>query len=314
MPLRRVGWGLALAAALAPRAAFAHPGAAPAPHDLWRAWHWEPVTVLGSAVLLAWYAVGVRRLWARAGVGRVVSRTRAWAFAGGVVATLLALVSPLDAAAEALFSAHMVQHLILIAVAAPLLVLGEPLLPLLWAFAPHVRRRVGRWWVRATVLPAVAGVLTAPALVWVLHVGALCAWHLPGPYDLALRHPAVHAVEHATFLATATLFWWAVLQRTGRRRLSYGAAVLYVTAASAVMGGLGAILTFARRPWYQGHLATTAPWGLMPLADQQLAGLIMWVPAGVVYLGAALAMFVEWMRDDAATEVVALASAAGRSA
>ncbi|GJG89633.1 hypothetical protein tb265_48140 [Gemmatimonadetes bacterium T265] len=308
---RAAAFGLALAL---PRAALAHPGRAPAPHDLWTAWCWEPVTVLGSLALLAWYAAGVRRLWARAGGGRVVSRARASAFAAGVAAVLLALVSPLDAAAEALFSAHMVQHLVLITVAAPLLALGEALLPLLWAFPAPTRRRIGRWWARAALLPAAAGALTAPAVVWVLHVGALLVWHLPGPYDVALRRPAVHAAEHATFLATGVLFWWAVLQRTGRRRLGYGAAVLYVTAASAVMGGLGAILTFARRPWYQGHLATTAPWGLMPLADQQLAGLIMWVPAGVVYLGAALVMCREWLRDDAATDAIELAAAGGRAA
>jgi cytochrome c oxidase assembly factor CtaG len=211
---------------------------------------------------------------------------------------VVALVSPLDAMGDALFSAHMTQHLLLILVAAPLLVLGEPVLPMLWAIPTAARRRGARWWRRATVLPAMAHALSHPSVAWVLHVGALLFWHIPAPYGWTVRHDAVHAVEHVSFLGTAMLFWWAVLQPTGRRRLSYAMSVLYVSTAGMLMGALGAILTFAPSPWYVAHLTTTAPWHVTPLEDQQLAGVIMWVPAGLVYLVAASVFFMKWLGPD----------------
>lgn len=271
---------------------------APSPADLWRAWTFEPAVLGGVAVAAVWYAWGVRSLWRAAGQGRGIGGAQLGAFGGGLLTLLVALVSPLDALGDALFSAHMTQHLLLILVAAPLLVLGEPVLPMLWALPTAARRHGARWWRRASVLPALAHALSHPSLAWAVHVGALFFWHIPAPYTWALRHDAVHAVEHASLLGTAMLFWSAALDPTGRRRLSYGMGILYVSTAGMLMGALGAILTFARSPWYVAHLTTTASWHLTPLEDQQLAGVIMWVPAGLVYLVAASVFFMKWLGPD----------------
>lgn len=273
-----------------------HAGLPAAPHDLWRTWRFEPVTIVALAAGAAVYAVGARRLRAHAGGRRGVPRWRRWCWGSGLAAVAAALLSPLDAAGDALFAAHMVQHLVLIVVAAPLLVLGAPLLPALWAFPAGARRTMGRWWKRSRALRAVAHAAGEPMVVWGAHVAALWLWHLPLPYQAALESDVVHALEHASFLGTAVLFWWVVLHPVGRRRLGWGAAVLYVTAAGMQSAALGAILAFARTPWYPVQETAALAWGLTPLEDQQLAGMIMWIPAGVAYLVAAGWCFVEWMR------------------
>jgi putative membrane protein len=238
------------------------------------------------------YAAGLRRLW-RAGPG-APSAGQAACFAAGLATVVLALLSPLDTLAHGLFVAHMAQHMLLVMVAAPLLVLGAPGLPLAVSLAPDWRRRLGRLRHR----PAVHGardLLTRPLVAWAVHVGTLWAWHMPGPYQAALGNDLVHAVEHASFLATAVLFWWVVLSRQGRRRLAPGFAVLYLFAAALQGSALGALLTLAPAPLYPLQAASAPAWGPAPLADQQLAGLVMWVPADLVYLGAAGALFMGWL-------------------
>ena len=268
------------------RVAAAHPGRALAPHDAWSAWSWEPA-VLGGLALAAWlYVRGVRALWRRAGRGRGIARWRAGCYAAGLLAVAVALVSPVDAMGEALFSMHMVQHLVLMMVAAPLLLLGEPLTATLWALPRAVRSAVGRAWRRVPGPHALWRAASAPLVAWTLHVATLWAWHARGPYERAVLHRGVHVLEHVTFFATALLFWVPIADRRARRRLGLGAAVLYLFTAALQSTALGALITTAARPWYTVHSATTRAWGLSPIEDQQLAGLIMWVPAGFVYLAA----------------------------
>ncbi|MGH2355348.1 MAG: cytochrome c oxidase assembly protein [Chloroflexota bacterium] len=280
-----------------PLAAHAHDGAPPAPHDIWHAWSREPATLLGLALATWVYARGVRALWRRAGQGQGIHSWQAFAFAGGEAALFLALISPLDALGEALFSAHMVQHLLLMVVAAPLLVLGRPLVPLLWTLPARWRRAVGRWWHGAVGVRAAWRAASHPLLVWGLHVGAVWVWHTPGLYQAALRSEVVHIAEHACFLATAVLFWWVLVHARARGRLGYGAGVLYVFAMAVQSGVLGALITFAPTAWYPIHQPSVAAWGLTPLEDQQLAGLAMWVPAGLAYTAAALSLFVAWLGE-----------------
>ena len=264
----------------------------------WGPWTWEPLVLVGIGAIACWYAVGLRRIWHRAGVGRTVSRSQAWCFAAGVLVTGLALVSPIDALGEALFSAHMTQHLILVLIAAPLLVHGDPVLPFVWATPATVRRRAAKWWAAGPACRVALAAITLPSVVWVAHAMTLGFWHIPAFYEWALQDERVHAIEHGSFLLTACLFWWVVFQPIGRRRLGYGAAVIYVSALATLMGGFAAVLTFARAPWYIGHASLTAAWGLTPLEDQQLAGLIMWIPSSVVYLVAVLFCFARWLETD----------------
>jgi cytochrome c oxidase assembly factor CtaG len=202
-----------------------------------------------------------------------------------VVSLLAALASPLDALSADLFAAHMIQHLLLILVAAPIVALSEPLAAVAWGLPADGRRGL----TRLTSLMVVG-----PAIAFGLHSVAVWVWHLPGLYEAALDNQAVHAVEHLSFLATALLFWSTLLR--GRS----GAAVLYVFGMAVQSTLLGGLLTFARGPWYTSHLASSARWGLTPLEDQQLAGLIMWVPGGLIYAVVALALFGRWLKGDEA--------------
>ena len=125
-------------------------------------------------------------------------------------------------------------------------------------------------------------------MAFVVHSLALWLWHIPSLYDAALAVDWIHVLEHLSFVGTAVLFWWATLHSG---RVGYGVAVLFVFALALESTILGALLTFSRGPWYASHLTTAVGWGLSPLEDQQLAGLIMWIPGGLVYLVSALALF-----------------------
>lgn len=291
---------LACAALVLPRAAWAHPGTTVTPQTALRHWEAGPAEVLLIVLPLLWYILGVRALWRRAGTGRGVSRGQAVAFCTANAVLALALLSPLDGMAEALFSAHMVQHLLLILVAAPLWVIGAPPLPFLWALPRSTRRALGGWWNRRNALRRLVHTVMEPALVFVLHMVALWFWHFPGPYQAALANPAVHALEHLSFFGTAVMFWWVVAPPLGRRRVSEGAGILIIGGTLMQSGVLGAVLMFARTPWYPAHAEGARAWGTTLLHDQQLAGLLMWVPASAVYVAAAAWLFLRWMRDDEA--------------
>ena len=227
--------------------------------------HSFTLALLAAASL--WYAAGVRRLWRRAGRGRGITLANAAAFAAGIALLALAVLSPLQDAAERLLWIHMVQHELLMVAVAPLLVLGRPM----QAFAHVVPLRVPR-------------LLSDPWLAWSVHALAVWVWHLPPLFDAALGNEIWHFVQHASFLASALLFWWTVVARADL------GAVVSLFGTMVVTGALGALLAFARTPWYGGFT----------LADQQIAGLIMWVPAGLAYPAAALLIASRWLRRSAA--------------
>ena len=274
--------------------AAAHDGRPPEPHDLWSAWSWEPLVLAGLAAGGSLYALGVRRVWRRAGSGRGVKPWEAASFAAGLAALFVALVSPLDALAAALVSAHMAQHVLLTVVAAPLLALGAPHVAFLWALpAPHRRSAAG--WARWRGARATWDVLRHPLAAWTLHAVVLWSWHAPRLYEATLRSEVVHAVQHASFLGSALLFWWVLLHPARGGRSAYGVGVFVVFATAMHSGALGALLTFSSRPWYPAYAPRVEAWGLTPLEDQQLAGLVMWIPAGLVYVAAGLALRAVWL-------------------
>jgi Predicted membrane protein len=311
--IRRIATALVALGLGTASAAYAHEGGPLAPHDLWRAWSLDPGIILPLALAGWLYASGTRALWRQAGAGHGIRRWQAAAFAAGWITLAVALVSPLHALGETLFSAHMAQHELLMVVAAPLVVLGRPVLAFLWGLPMAWRRTAGRW-AAVPPLQAAWGVLTLPSIAWLVHAVAIWAWHAPRLYDAALTSDLVHALQHASFLGSALLFWWALIH--GRHgRLRYGASVLYVFTTAVHTTALGAVLALASRPLYPGYTATGV-WGLTPLEDQQLAGLIMWVPAAVAYLIAALALMTAWLQESerravrSETHAVALRGAA----
>jgi putative membrane protein len=286
--MRRGCWLLAALPSLCGAHASSEPQAAIA----WSSWSFEPWVVLALSISLALYAIGAVRLWRRAGAGRGLSRTQAAAFGVGWLALAAALVSPLDALSDRLFSAHMVQHEILMLVAAPLLVLGRPLAAFAWALPQWALRPASSPW-RSGWPAAAWSALTDPLSAWALHALALWCWHIPSVFDAAVESPVLHALQHTSFLASALLFWWAALgscARAGRR----GVAMLLLFTTMLHTGALGALLALASSPWYP-HYAQAAGAGLDPLEDQQLGGLVMWVPGGLAYLATALVVAYHWL-------------------
>jgi putative membrane protein len=264
----------------------AHVGRPLAPHELWTAWNGDPL-IVGGLALLAWV------YWHGRTAGTPPWQVRC--FAAAVAVLGVALLSPLEALSGVLASGHMVQHLLLTLVAAPLLALSAPAGPLLRGAPAVLRDAVTPSRRRLSRLIRAGHALRNPPLVWLLHVGTLWAWHSAVLYDAALANPLVHALEHMTFLLTGVLFWRVVI---GARavRVSPGLGVLLVFGMTLQSALLALLLTFSRAPWYVGYTTTTRPWGLEQLADQHLAGAIMWVPAGFVYLGVALTLLIGWVR------------------
>jgi putative membrane protein len=282
---------LALVLLLAP-AAFAHDGHA---HH-WSAGDvWNMLTAICLAAVALLYALGVRRMWRHEGGRQTIGRWRACAFATGGASAAMALLGPLDRWSDVLFSAHMAQHEILMLVSAPLMVLGRPFIASLWGLPSAARGGVAsvarRAWV-TRVWELATGALT----VLVLHAVVLWAWHVPALFEAALRNESVHVLQHLGFFLTAALFWWALIHgRYGR--LGYGIGVMYVFATAMHTQILGALLTFGSRTWYPTHTARTAAAGMNAVQDQQLAGIVMWIPFGVVFLFVGLALFAAWMGE-----------------
>jgi putative membrane protein len=250
-------------------------------------WHWEPEMALPMADFAAVYMFGVGRLWWSAGPGRGIGYGAVAAFAGGMLALAIALFSPLAAMAEELFSAHMVVHEIIMAVAAPLIIWSRPWGAVAWAFPVWLSRRLRPL---ARIGGALAATLIQAAVIW--------AWHVPAFFRAAVEDENMHIFQHLTFFASALLFWHAMDRLSGRRA---GAAVGWLFATFMHTGFLGALLLMAPRLWFpaQGGFV------LSPLEDQQLGGAIMWVPGGLIYAGVALWVAGRWIDHGGAQPVPA---------
>jgi cytochrome c oxidase assembly factor CtaG len=252
---------------------------------------WQLLTALCLTLVALLYAIGLVKLWGK-------HTLRAWqppAFFAGCAITAAALLSRLDGWSDILFSAHMAQHELLMLAGAPLMVLGRPFIVTLWALPPRMRTALGsgmktRW------LAAAWERLTGPLTVLLVHAAVIWAWHIPFLFEAALHDDSIHAVQHLGFFLTAALFWWALIHgRYGR--IGYGIGVLYVFATAMHTQLLGALLTFAPRTWYPTHALRTAAAHVDPVHDQQLAGIVMWIPFGVVFLLVGLALFAAWLGE-----------------
>lgn len=266
------------------------------------AWHWsfEPWVLLSLFLSMLLYGMGQLRLWHKAGNSRKALTHQGVFFLLGWLTLVVALVSPLDPLGVQLFSAHMVQHELMMIVAAPLLVMSRPFGVWMWAlpesWRPHLISGV-RW-------PGIAvpwNFLTLSLVAWIVHALALWVWHVPAFFNASLTNNTIHTWQHASFLVSALFFWWTVF-RDGATRAGCGAAILYLFTTMLHTGILGALLTFSGSPWYSGYLATASAMGWDPLADQQLGGLIMWVPGGLVYIAVALALGARWLAPGADPE------------
>ena len=255
----------------------------------------ETALVLAATAALGWaYLIGVQRIWERAGRHRSVRWWQPWCWAGGLMATAAVLTGPLDTMAETSLTAHMIQHMVLIAVAPPLLVAAGPVLPLLWALPEGAaKRRLARWSRSLTHRHHASRGMRWAATAFGLHTAALWGWHAPDAYQAALSHPLVHAAEHLSFLATAVFLWWTLGAAGRRSAYGFGVVILFFVALQGT--ALGAAMTLAPHPWYARYTVAGPRWGLSPAEDQQLAGVIMWGVAGFAYVAAAAALFAAWL-------------------
>jgi cytochrome c oxidase assembly factor CtaG len=258
-------------------------------------WEWEPGIAIPLVMIAGIYSRGLRSIAARGG-GRGIRRWEIASFAAGWATLAVALLSPLHEMSEQLFSAHMIQHELLMAVAAPLLVAGQPMLVMLWAFPLRTRQAIGRA-TKAAPIRRVWLIASRPLDAWLIHGIVIWGWHVPALFQATLRSNLVHGLQHLSFLGSALLFWWAVIHP--RRRAALGLSIVYLFTTAVHTAVLGALMTVARAPWYPLYAATggAVRWGMTPLQDQQLAGLVMWIPAGLVYLVAALILLRRWIRD-----------------
>lgn len=269
----------------------------PEPHPeaaLWR-WTLDPLVIGSLLVSGCAYGVGAWRLARHAGRFAVVRPWQLACFGAGWLAVVVSLLSPLDAFSDVSFAAHMTQHELLMLVAAPFLILGRPLAVMLWALSPAARARVGRG-LRQHPWRRLWHIASDPVVALLVHALAIWVWHVPGWFEAALEHEAIHALQHLSFFLSAALFWWALIHgRYGR--VGYGVSVMFVFATALHTSVLGALLSLGQTLWYPESAERARVLGVEPLDDQQLAGLLMWVPSGVIFALLGLALFSAWLGD-----------------
>jgi cytochrome c oxidase assembly factor CtaG len=239
-------------------------------------WTLEPTVLAGVALAAVIYVRGLRRLGERARHGKSVDGLRITYFFVGLCAVLLALVSPIDAYSARLLSVHMVQHLLLLMIAPPLLLLGKPI-PVLLVGAPHdLVRWVARSHARTPWFHALTRTLTTPWVAWTTATLVMLIWHVPALYDAALQNTGIHLFEHLCFLATGILFWWVIIEPfPGPERVAAGWRLVYVLAAMLPGTALGTLFVLAPSPLYAYYAALPQLWGTSALSDQGNAGFIM---------------------------------------
>lgn len=266
----------------------------------WTAWNPDqPLVVVNLSLLLAIYLAGYTRLWKRGGFGSAIPRGRAAMFLSGMAVLWLALVSPIDVFSDELSWMHMVQHMLLIGVAAPLLVLGSPFLVGLWAFPLSWRRGYGKLRTRLLRWKPSRYLLWQPLLTWLLFGLVLWIWHLPPLYEATLYDDLFHDFQHFSFVAAACLFWRVLLDPISRLRLGRAVSVAYLFLTSLHATLLGVFMTLAPKAWYPFYESRAPRWNLTALEDQQLAGLIMWMPACMMYALVAALLLGMWLGKDA---------------
>jgi putative membrane protein len=262
-------------------------------------WSFEPTVIVGLLVAAGLYVRGWRRLRSRGRGGRILKRWRAWCFGAGLTTVAIALLSPIGTFDSLFFFMHMTQHVLLIMVAAPLIWLGAPMVPTIWAFDRGTRLRLGQLFHASNPIHRLFHFLTRAGVALALYVLVLFVWHFPPLYDAAQGRNWIHDLEHFMFFGSALLFWWPVIHPSGgRRRLGYGAGILYIFPAKIAGFVLGAALTLSSEPFYTTFLNSPSLWGLSPLGDQQLGGLIMWVAGGLLYIVPLLILVLMMMRED----------------
>jgi putative membrane protein len=269
-------------------------------HDLpggdaiWRSWPFEPLMLLPVVLMGVWYAAGLRSWPERS---REHPRWRTMLFYLGLATMVLAVNSPLHMLSERHFSMHMVQHMLLVMLAAPLVLLGAPTTPVLRGMPRWLRLGVVRPLSADRLARGAFRLLVHPLVALVTFTAALWAWHLaPGWYEAATTDEGIHRLQHMTFVVTAFQFWWSVIDPAPlHSSLGYLMRMVYLVVQGTAQSILGAFITLVDRPLYEHYVQATPILSISPMSDQQLGGLIMWVaPGSMVNLAAIGVLFATW--------------------
>lgn len=254
-------------------------------------WSWQPAILIGLGAVAAGYAYFFYYLRRQGQLEALmqqglVKRGQPWYFALGLATLLIALISPIDVLSNVLFLMHMTQHVLLVMVAAPLILLGLPA-ALVKPLIQNDRLKDLLTW------------LTNPITAFGLYNLTLVVWHLPVLYEATLHNDTIHDLEHALFFYTALLSWWPLLSPVQELpRLSYPAQMLYIFLIAIPAGILAAVLVFSEHVIYPTYAAAPRLWQLSALADQQAGGLIMMVPSKMIYLLVLTIVFFIWFNQD----------------
>ena len=249
----------------------------------WADWHGHPSVIIGLVILTGWYLLSVGPLRHRYQGSGETGSGQITLFLTGLTILFVALLSPLHELGDNyLFSAHMTQHLLMTLVVPPLLLVGTP-----------------PWLVRSLLRPAavmaIARKLTRPVMAFIIFSAVFAMWHVPAFYDLALRERGIHILEHVMFLSVGLIMWWPILGRLPELpRPPYLVQILYLFVLPTITAILGAIITFADGVLYEWYAEAPRIWHISAHSDQQLGGIIMWVPGGLVFLLTLIVVFLVW--------------------
>ena len=255
--------------------------------SLWTHWHGHPDVLLGLAILEGAYLLGVGPLRERYGLADSVEPRQVATFTLGVLVIFFSLLSPIHILSDRyLFSAHMLQHVLLTLVAPPLFILGTPY----WLIRPLLR---------PNLMFRLARLATHPVPAFALFNVAFAVWHIPGLYNLSVTNHGFHIAEHILFMATAVLMWWPIASTMPELpRLSYPLQMLYLILLSIAQIIVFAPITFAREPLYQWYVDAPKVWPLSPVVDQQLGAIIMKIGGGILFLTLMIVAFFKWFSQE----------------
>jgi putative membrane protein len=262
-------------------------------------WAWRPEIILTLGLAATLHLVGRWRLVQR-GSSQLAAPWRTAAYLGGLVVLWIALMSPIDVLSSQFFTMHMIQHLLLVMIAPPLLLIADPMPIAMWGLPSGLRLEVGRWLRPDATFRRVVRTLTEPGLVWLYFVAALVGWHDPQAYSAALESELVHDLEHLTFYGTAMLFWWHVIGAAPHihKRLSRGVRIGYVLSVVPASALTGIAIAFASEPIYAYYTTVPRLGAMTVVQDQMLGGVIMWIPGSMMYIIAALILIAQIVRTE----------------
>jgi cytochrome c oxidase assembly factor CtaG len=270
------------------------PDEPPSAGSLLFGWTVEPLPALGIVVALVWWRWAVGSVNA-SHPGNPVPRRRTVAFVGGMAAIAVALMSGIDRYDTTLFSVHMVQHILLTLVAAPLIALSAPITLLLRVSSAATRRR----WILPVLHARLTRIVAFPVMTWLLFAAVMWGTHFTPLFDASLEDPLVHDLEHALYLAAALLFWWpAVALDPAPWRMSHPVRAMYTFLQMTQNTFLAVVLLNAQTVLYPHYATLVRAWGPSPLADQQLAAGIMWVAGDLIFLSAVMLQLVGWSQAE----------------